>query len=65
MSKPFSSVLWLVVTKIQVPTLENSQGSLNLVFLFQIAANVNIKEKRPKTKSTQFAIKFENYVFDV
>ena len=66
MSKLFSSVLILVVTKIQVHTLENAQGSLSLVFfLLQIAMNVKINESLQTTKSTQFAIKFGNFVFDV
>ena len=60
MSKLSSSVLILVVTKIhvQVHTLANSQGSLSLVILLQIAVNVKINESLQKTKSTQFAIKF-------
>ena len=56
MSKLSSSVLILVVTKIQVHTLENSQGSLSLVILLQSAVNEKINESLQTTKSTQFAI---------
>ena len=41
------------------------KGSLSLKVLLPIAANVKIIEKRPKARSTQFVIKFENFVFDV
>ena len=65
MSELSSSVLLLVVTKIQVHILWNSLGSLSLKSLLQIAVNAKIIENPKKTQSTQFVIKFENFNFDV
>ena len=45
--------------------LRNSWSNFSLESLLQIAANVKIIEKRLKTRSTQFVIKFENFIFNV
>ena len=65
MSELSSSVLLLVVTKIQVHIFWNSWGSLSFKSLLQIAVNAKIIENRQKTQSTQFVIKFENFNIDV
>ena len=51
MSKLSSSVLILVVTKMQVHTLENSQGSLSLVIFFITNCDeCENQRKSPKNK---------------
>ena len=59
MCRLYSSVPWLVVTKIEICKLRNSWSNFSLESLLQIAANVKIIEKRLKARSTQFVIKFE------
>ena len=55
---------WLVVTKIEICKLRNSWSNFSFESLLQIAANVKIIEKRLKTSSTQFVIKFEISIFN-
>ena len=55
---------WLVVTKIEICKLRNSWSNFSLESLLQIAANVKNIEKRLKTSSTQFVIKFEISIFN-
>ena len=65
MSKLSSYVPSLIVTKLQVHILGNSLGTSSLNSLLQTAANVKIIENRKNAKSTQFVIKFENFILDV
>ena len=65
MCRLYSFVPWLVGTKIEMCKLRNSWSNFSLESLLQIAANVKIIEKRLKTRSTQFVIKFENFIFNV
>ena len=55
---------WLVETKIEIFKLRNSWSNFSLESILQIAANVKIIEKRLKTSSTQFVIKFEISIFN-
>ena len=55
---------WLVVTKREICKLRNFWSNFSLESLLQIAANVKIIEKRLKTSSTQFVIKFEISIFN-
>ena len=50
MCRLYSSVPWLVVTKIEICRLRNSWSNFSLESLLQIAANVEIIEKRLKNK---------------
>ena len=65
MSKLSSSVPLLVVTKTQVLILWNYFGILSLKGLLQIAENVKIIENRQNANSTQFVMRFQNFISDV